>query len=170
MQNNVNIQICRKCNKEKSLDDFYRDYRSLSHRSVCKACHLEAERKWRSTHREQHNAGAMKWAKANPEKIKEINQRNYVKQNEKRDAIKEAVLTDHPCIVCGETDQILLDFHHLDPSVKEYAVASHSLTWRAMLREIAKCVVLCCRCHRKHHWRGMSLPEPLVPVDTSDYF
>ena len=45
-----------------------------------------------------------------------------------------------------------LELHHIDPTTKEY----DSLGWRSlseenMLKELKKCVLLCCRCHREFH-------------------
>ncbi len=163
------MKVCRKCKKDKDLSEFYMEYRSESLRAICKECHLGNEQQWRSTHREQHNAGALKWAKSNPEKVRAMNVRNYKKQNDKRNEVKEKVLNDYPCLVCGENEHILLDFHHLDPTVKENSPSSHSLTWRKMLKEISKCVVLCCKCHRRYHAGKIQLPEPLIPIDASRY-
>lgn len=53
----------------------------------------------------------------------------------------------HPCIKCGEADPILLEFDHLHSklmgvsSLVKYGLPS-------IQREIAKCQVLCVRCHR----------------------
>ena len=61
-------------------------------------------------------------------------------------------LIKNPCKVCGETDPIVLDFHHTDPSTKEDDVSSmfsHGASWNRIEREIRKCKVLCCKCHRK---------------------
>jgi hypothetical protein len=57
------------------------------------------------------------------------------------------------CIRCGENHPRCLDFHHREPYAKEDLVSR--LVKRAskdrILKEIAKCDVLCANCHRKHH-------------------
>jgi hypothetical protein len=61
------------------------------------------------------------------------------------------------CVECGEDHPATLDFHHRDPSTKEANVSStHRLGWseKRILKEIAKCDVLCANCHRKLHYEG----------------
>jgi hypothetical protein len=58
------------------------------------------------------------------------------------------------CATCGEKHPACLDFHHSDPSLKEFSVAeavSRGLSRDKIIKEMAKCVVLCANCHRKHH-------------------
>ena len=55
-----------------------------------------------------------------------------------------------PCIRCGEDDTTCIDYHHIDPSTKKYAVAN-CRTEKSMLVEIKKCVCICSNCHRKLH-------------------
>lgn len=118
--------------------------------------------------RKEHNARAMKWYYANPNKTRIINANNYLLQNKKRESVRLQVLADHPCLVCGESRNGCLTFHHLDPDAKEYGVTSHSLTWKRMLREISKCVVLCFNCHMLHHNGGLQLPT-CTSIDVSKY-
>lgn len=58
------------------------------------------------------------------------------------------------CIECGESHVATLDFHHVNPQKTDRKL--HSLVrdghlWGTIAAEIAKCVVLCANCHRKHH-------------------
>jgi len=59
------------------------------------------------------------------------------------------------CIVCGYNKcDSALDFHHVLPSNKEATVAilinkGHSEA--RINKEIKKCILLCCRCHREFH-------------------
>ena len=58
------------------------------------------------------------------------------------------------CVKCGENDSCAIDLHHLDPTNKEYTIASiatHTTNKDKILSEIEKCVPLCSNCHRKHH-------------------
>lgn len=68
---------------------------------------------------------------------------------------------DHGCSVCGETEHITLDFHHVDPSQKSFRVSmglSRGISTQRLEVEIAKCVVLCANCHRKFHAGLVTLP------------
>jgi hypothetical protein len=58
------------------------------------------------------------------------------------------------CSNCPEPDSICLDFHHLDPKDKSDTVSKLAAELRnkeIILKEIAKCIVLCSNCHRKLH-------------------
>ena len=79
-----------------------------------------------------------------------------VRLNEKRTTlevrkkIKEYFLT-HPCIDCGESDWVVLEFDHCRGKKKQ-AVASmvhRGYSWKIILEEINKCDVRCANCHRR---------------------
>ena len=61
------------------------------------------------------------------------------------------------CAHCGIVDiPEIYDLHHLDPSKKEIGIArivrkSSSDGTKRLLRELAKCILLCANCHRKVH-------------------
>lgn len=57
--------------------------------------------------------------------------------------------------MCGESDPVVLDFHHTDPSQKDSGVADLVASKRSDKRitdEMAKCVMMCKNCHARHHW------------------
>ena len=59
------------------------------------------------------------------------------------------------CERCGIADWRVLDFHHSDPSQKDWEVANMVRSrWsqKRILAEIAKCECLCSNCHRIVHW------------------
>ena len=63
-----------------------------------------------------------------------------------------AYLAEHPCVDCGESDVVVLDFDHTDPSTKRLEVAllvrkRHG--WKPIKAEIDKCEVRCANCHRR---------------------
>lgn len=58
------------------------------------------------------------------------------------------------CTKCGFSHLAALDFHHVDPTEKEYNInrlISNGQFKRAE-EELKKCVVLCANCHRIHHY------------------
>jgi hypothetical protein len=45
----------------------------------------------------------------------------------------------------------IFDFHHRDPAQKEFAFNRVRTTYAALRRELDKCDLLCCACHRGEH-------------------
>ena len=62
----------------------------------------------------------------------------------------QAYLRAHPCVDCGETDTVLLEFDHRDPATKARGVTRLALEkpWTRVLAEIEKCDLRCVNCHR----------------------
>lgn len=57
-----------------------------------------------------------------------------------------------PCIICGESEPFCIDFHHKNPSEKEFTISKKTnLGKDKLLAEIQKCICLCANCHRKVH-------------------
>lgn len=64
------------------------------------------------------------------------------------------------CGICGLVDDdIVYDFHHLDPKEKEMRIAAKVQSWEKIVIEANKCVMLCSHCHRKVHAKMSFLPE-----------
>ena len=63
-------------------------------------------------------------------------------------------LRNHPCIDCGESDPIVLDFDHRDGTEKYRGVSdivTCGLPIYRVIAEIEKCDVRCANCHRRRH-------------------
>ena len=60
-------------------------------------------------------------------------------------------LRSHPCVDCGESDPIVLEFDHRDGVVKKAKVSLllNSNGWATIKAEIEKCDVRCANCHRR---------------------
>lgn len=59
-------------------------------------------------------------------------------------------LKEHPCVKCGESDPVVLEFDHIDETQKRLEISNmlyHS--WEELEKELAKCRVMCCNCHRR---------------------
>ena len=46
-----------------------------------------------------------------------------------------------------------LEFHHLDPSQKDFGISSKGYTrsWDKVKEELDKCILVCSNCHREIH-------------------
>ena len=58
------------------------------------------------------------------------------------------------CQICGyDKCAAALEFHHLDPSQKDFAIGSngHSRSWERVKQELTKCQLVCANCHREIH-------------------
>jgi hypothetical protein len=67
------------------------------------------------------------------------------------------------CQICGYHNcNSALDFHHLDPTEKEFGFGGLRATikgWDTLIQELRKCVLLCNRCHTELHNGVVSLPS-----------
>lgn len=56
------------------------------------------------------------------------------------------------CLHCGLIDdQVVYDFHHLDPKTKEFNLSKKNIIFEKAKKELDKCILLCSNCHRKLH-------------------
>ena len=99
----------------------------------------------------------------NPDYRKQQRERAVAKGIENRKAYHEWKST-LACVYCGERESCCLEFHHLDPKSKDYELSKiSSKSIKFILREAAKCVVLCSNCHKKLHAGVIKLEEPSLP-------
>jgi hypothetical protein len=56
------------------------------------------------------------------------------------------------CVRCQYNEcNAALDFHHLDPSEKDFSFAGSHKLWETVKPELDKCILLCSNCHREYH-------------------
>jgi hypothetical protein len=127
------MKRCPQCKKTKALEGFAIARRRKDGRqSTCKECKREWDRKI---------------YKRNPQKYAD---RNAAKRELLRKLIAE-YLQGHPCVDCGENDIVVLEFDHIgDDKVSDIShLISRGAAWATLLREIAKCEVVCANDHRR---------------------
>lgn len=69
------------------------------------------------------------------------------------------------CSGCGRAGpQAIFEFHHLDPSEKEFGITQDGIPrrWEKIVAELAKCVMLCANCHREVHAGVREIDEGLL--------
>ena len=132
------MKQCTKCNKEKDLSEFSFKNKKLSIlSSQCKDCHKE----YSKFHYENNKQSYIK-------KAVDRNKNIHVEYKLLTDEIKSV-----GCKYCPEKDICCLDFHHINDD-KEYNIStmiSSGYSKETLLKEIAKCEVVCANCHRKIH-------------------
>ena len=58
------------------------------------------------------------------------------------------------CQLCGYNKHIAaLEFHHIDPSKKDFNIGMAAKSWSTTLKELDKCMLVCANCHREEHVR-----------------
>lgn len=128
------MKICAACKIEKSIDLFY-IRKTGRPQSRCKECQHIASRESYLRH---YDANRIRLAKNYKEYSKEIN------------LFIIDYLETHPC-ACGETDILVLEFHHLVPEEKEFDLSKGPGlgSLKRVKKELSKCRVMCVKCHRR---------------------
>ncbi len=131
------MKKCATCGALKDESEYYwRDKRIGKRWGTCKDCQREQRRQWYHKNKESHK-----------ERI----------QKRKENAVREAreyvwkYLSTHPCVDCGESDPIVLEFDHIRGKKKREiaSLAGQGYSVHAIKDEISKCVVRCANCHRR---------------------
>lgn len=128
------MKKCSTCNETKSLEDFHKRSSSKDgHQNVCKTCNKEQRKAYYKT---AHGR-----------------ERNLTTGKRARHALTDrliAYLKEHPCVDCGESDIVVLDFDHLaNKSMGISVMVRRGFSWEKILAEISKCEVRCANCHRR---------------------
>ncbi|HKY49665.1 MAG TPA: hypothetical protein VJP45_00260, partial [Candidatus Limnocylindria bacterium] len=160
---------CYMCGETKPEADFaFADIARGIRQRHCRTCHAAYRRAHYLANRETY-------IKREAARIKHFRIENR--------ALMIAYLLAHPCVDCGETDPVKLDFDHRDPSEKSGNIGfiAARKPWHLVLREIAKCDVRCANCHMRRtaeqfNWRKARAEapgwdasnEPAVRVRASD--
>ena len=127
---------CPGCGIEKKVQEFNFKFKSRGVRQVrCRAC----TRRQLRDHFSRNHAYYVSKARRRNQRIRK----------EHREFIL-AYLKAHPCVDCGETDILCLEFDHVRGQKKLHiAVMMRTHSRAALEAEIAKCEVRCANCHRR---------------------
>lgn len=81
----------------------------------------------------------------------------YTKQKEQK--LRSVEYKGSKCCLCGYSKYVgALDFHHIDPSKKDFDLSSlRSYTWETVQKELDKCILVCRNCHAEIHGKVVLL-------------
>jgi hypothetical protein len=129
-------KLCPTCSTIRPARDFnLNKARPDGLNSQCKECKRVVQRNWYAKNKARH--------------VKNVARRRRAAETE---LIKRVLLylQCHPCVDCGETNPVLLDFDHVrGKKINSICnLISRGYGWNAIAAEIEKCEVRYCRCHR----------------------
>ena len=118
------MKKCATCGKLKDESEFNWRWKKLGIRHpTCRECHKIYRKGWYESHKEEHLANVY---------------------NRKKDRIQEAreyvwnYLSTHPCVDCGESDPVVLEFDHVRGKDKNISVmAGQGYSISALQKEIS---------------------------------
>ncbi len=130
---------CTKCGVIKEFPAYFQPMRKfgkigqIKTSRICKACHSKSVRIART---------------ADLDKYKETQKRNRCNVTLRNMRLVVKYLNSHPCVDCGETDWLVLQFDHVRGK-KSFNISYRlgSYKWETIKAEIDKCDVRCANCH-----------------------
>jgi 5-methylcytosine-specific restriction endonuclease McrA len=133
------MKKCSKCKKLKNLKEFpIRGKHDKRPRYACTKC--------LSKHKLNYYRNNFKYRAAQKKCSKKS--KKLTKKNNREKIFN--YLKSHPCVSCGESDPIVLEFDHLKNKNKAISLLfAGGYSWKVIMREIKKCQVLCANCHRR---------------------
>jgi hypothetical protein len=129
------MRRCGRCGQLKPVEEFaWRRKEKGQRHNYCRPCHAEYHREHYLANRERYIAQAAE-------------QKTTLRLE--RTKLLIDYFKTHPCVDCGESDPVVLEFDHMRD--KSFAVAAGLIdySWERILEEIKKCEVVCSNCHRR---------------------
>jgi hypothetical protein len=131
-------QTCTRCCLELPLTEFnFKDRQRGRLHPLCRTCSQQYFRSYYARHRAKYVL------------------RSKVKNAFEREGIRARILEflrTHPCVDCGESDPVVLQFDHQDPKLKSSNVGDllrRRAAWTTIRAEIDKCDVRCANAHQR---------------------
>lgn len=129
------LRRCGRCRQTKELDAFaWRRQAKGQRDNYCRPCRADYKQEHYTENRQRYVDNAKK--------------RKDVVIRERLAYLREFFST-HPCLDCGETDWVVLEFDHLSDKLFAISREVRDRNWESVLREMAKCDVVCANCHRR---------------------
>lgn len=133
------LKTCSVCKKPKRVTEFNKHKTKPDGlQSLCKECSKIRSRKYYKNNHDKHRKA-----------VSIRNKAVIIRNRSKLNAIKSL-----GCTTCPESDECCIDFHHVDPSIKDKTISrlcNGGYTWPQIQAELKKCIRVCSNCHRKLH-------------------
>lgn len=131
----TDMKKCTNCKETKTLDEFNKRTQSKDGlQSTCRICNRKQARAYYAANKEAHS----KKIYASKVRRLEANRKKLL-----------AFLAENPCIDCGYTNELALDFDHVHGKKKANVTTllKEGYSWKIIKAEINKCEVRCRNCH-----------------------
>jgi 5-methylcytosine-specific restriction endonuclease McrA len=146
------VRRCGRCELDLPISCFAWKLKAKGRRdSWCRACRKAYSREYYEANRERYMA-------------LDLERKRRARLERTRLLIE--YFASHPCVDCGETDPVVLEFDHLRD--KDFNIGSKLVhcSWKKVLAEIEKCEVVCANCHRRRtNKRRGAIRSLLVDAD-----
>ena len=148
-------KYCPKCEQDKKLDEFSNNKNNIDGKQrTCRKCMAEDQKKSYLKNKKDYLDREKIYQKKKYEKINKLKQ-------------------ESGCIKCGDKRYYVLNFHHLDPNIKNFSIsdAVKRISKERLKEEIDKCIILCSNCHDEFHYlerkEGINIKKflKLVPLN-----
>ena len=97
----------------------------------------------------------------------------YVTNKRKKQKEELVLYKGGKCEICGYEKCIdALEFHHLDPTKKDFVISGYGKSIKKMKEEVDKCILVCANCHREIHSLSKNkIPEHRIvkKIDSIDF-
>lgn len=144
---------CNTCGLTKTVDNFYTYKKGI--RGSCKVCLNQKTETYRKSISKERRSELWQRFWKNPEN----RQKKYKTARKRYKSIKKQCVDylGGKCSICGYDKCIeALEFHHLDPNIKETSLNTRGIdrrkSFNSQKQELDKCVLLCANCHREQHY------------------
>lgn len=133
------MKTCFKCKEQKDDSEFCKN------RNLCKKC----------------NNNNVKHYYANNQIYKASIKAKSEKHKQKTIKMISDFKSLYGCLFCHEKDSCCLQFHHLNPSEKDFEIHGGSKrNVESYKKEIQKCEIVCANCHLKIHANKLHISKP----------
>ena len=144
------FKFCRLCQSEKNITEFaWKSIIKKTKQSYCKECQKIRSR----IHYKNNKQKYIEKARKRNQKILNKIQR-YV----------WSYLSKHPCVDCGETDIVVLEFdHEQNKHYNIFELIKERRNLKKVKNEIKKCMIRCANCHRRKTAKDFGWKKAILP-------